>query len=324
MKQITPDRAAERRRAARSPTTQPSAPRGLLKRIGLVLETIKFSHTLFALPFAAVGAVWARQGLPSLAEGALLLLAMVAARTCAMAANRVIDARFDAANPRTSGRAIPAGLLSRRSVAILAIVAGLIFVTAAAAFMPLLGNPWPALLALPLLAVLIGYSYTKRFTVLSHYVLGASLGLAPVGAWLALTGSLSLMPVMLGVAILFWTAGFDILYSLQDLDHDRRVGLYSIPALLGVERSLMLAHFNHLVTIALLLALFHLLGDGYIAGPRLGWLYMAGTVVFYGMIFYEHRLLKSDDLSRLNKAFFNANALGSVLFAAFAIADVLC
>ncbi len=296
---------------------------GRLARLALVLETIKFSHTLFALPFAAVGAVWARQGVPGLYESLLLLLAMVAARTCAMSFNRVIDARLDAANPRTSSRAIPAGLLSRRYVLALGIISGSIFLAAAAAFWPLLGNPWPAMLALPVLGLLIGYSYTKRFTMLSHYVLGASLGLAPVGAWVALTGGIGWMPVMLGTAVIFWTAGFDILYSLQDMDHDRRSGLRSIPARLGPERSLLMAEFNHLLSMGLLLALYHLRLDDYIDGPRLGWLYMGGAIVFYALIFYEHRLLKPDNLSRLNRAFFHANAMGSMLFAAFAVADVL-
>lgn len=302
------------------PANVQPAGQGFFARAALVLETIKFSHTLFALPFASVGAVWASGGLPTPAEIALLLIAMVAARTCAMAANRVIDADLDAANMRTRGRAIPAGLLSRGTVLAWAIVSGLIFVMAAVAFLPLLDNPWPALLALPTLALLTGYSYSKRFTIFSHYFLGASLGMAPVGAWLALRGNVGWTPLALGAAVMFWTAGFDILYSLQDLEHDRRVGLRSIPARYGLRRSLTIARVNHLVTIILLAALFHpAVGGG---GAGLGGLYLAGTVIFCGMMFYQHRLLRGGDLSRLDSAFFSANAAGSVIFAAFAIGDV--
>lgn len=306
---------------------QPAAPgQGFFARAALVLETIKFSHTVFALPFAAVGAIWARGGLPSPAEIALLLVAMVAARTCAMAANRVIDADLDAANMRTRGRAIPSGLLSGRTVAAWAIGSGLIFVIAAIAFLPLLNNPWPALLALPTLALLTGYSYSKRFTMFSHYWLGASLGMAPVGAWLALRGNVGWEPLVLGAAVMFWTAGFDILYSLQDLEHDRRVGLCSIPARHGVRRSLAIARINHLVSIVLLTALFHpaVGAGGGVDGAGLGGLYLAGTVIFCGMMLYQHWLLRDGDLSRLDRAFFSANAAGSILFAAFAIGDVFC
>ncbi|NIA21613.1 MAG: 4-hydroxybenzoate octaprenyltransferase [Anaerolineaceae bacterium] len=296
----------------------------MLARLGLVLETIKFSHTLFALPFAAVAAFWARGGWPRWTEAALLLVAMVAARTAAMAFNRVVDARLDALNPRTRRRAIPAGKLSVRSVAALALVAAVVFVTCALAFIPLLGNPWPGILCLPLLAVLCGYSYTKRFTVLSHYVLGLALGLSPLGVWIALTASVAWPPVLLGLAVMLWTAGFDILYSLQDLEHDRRVGLCSVPVHFGVGRAIWISRLNHAGTIVLLAALYLLSRSGLLAGEfRLSWAYLAGAAAMSALLVWEHRLVGPGDLSRLDRAFFTVNATGGLVFAACAVADVL-
>jgi 4-hydroxybenzoate polyprenyltransferase len=300
-------------------------------KVFLFLDTIKFAHTLFALPFAALAAFWARAGPPDWLEAALLLVAMVSARTAAMAFNRVADAELDRANPRTRDRAIPAGRLSRRSVAVLAAASAAVFLATAGAFYfyPVPGNFWPALLALPVLAVLVAYSYTKRFTLLTHFVLGLALGLSPVGVWIALTGRLALAPVLLGLAVMLWTAGFDILYSLQDLDHDRRSGLRSIPARLGPRRALLVARLLHLATVALVLAVYFLSSGGPPPGDRLGLTiilgrpYLTGALMLGLLLLFEHWLVRADDLRRLNHAFFTTNAAGSLLFALLGIADVM-
>ena len=312
-----PAETVEVGRSARAP----AGPRG---RLRLLLETVRFPHTLFALPFAALAAVWAARGVPPPLETALLLVAMVAARTAAMAFNRVVDARFDAANPRTRERAIPAGRLSQGSVAVLAAGGAAVFIAAAAAFYPLRANPWPAWLCGPFLAVLLGYSYTKRFTALSHYVLGLALGLSPVGVWIALTGRLDWPPLALAFAVMAWTAGFDILYSLQDVRHDRELGLHSIAARLGAGKALMVARLNHAAMVLTLLAMYGFAARG--APPadprRLGAWYLAGLALLAALLVYEHTLIRANDLRRLDAAFFTVNAVGSVVFAAFGILDV--
>ena len=293
-------------------------------RMGAILETVKLPHMLFALPFAVVGAFWAAGGLPGGAEIALVLVAMVSAHVAGMAFNRVVDARLDAANPRTRDRAIPSGRLSRRAVAGLSLAGAAGFVAAAAAFWPLSGTAWPVVLALPFLAVLCGYSYTKRFTSLSHYVLGLALGLAPVGAWIALAGGAAWQPVVLGGAVLFWAAGFDILYSLQDMNHDRSAGLRSIPSRLGAAGALRVARVNHALGVVLLAVPY--VADGgqdMSGGVTLGPWYAAGVVVFGGLMVYEHALIRAGDLRRLDRAFFAVNASGSILFAGLAVVDVL-
>jgi 4-hydroxybenzoate polyprenyltransferase len=297
----------------------------MLNRLRLILETIKFAHTLFALPFAVVAAVWARRGLPRWHEAALLLVAMVAARTAAMACNRVADARLDALNPRTRDRAIPAGKLSARTVAALAVAAAVVFLACAVAFLPLADNPWPAILCVPFLAVLCGYSYTKRFTVACHWILGAALGLAPVGVWIALQARLDLLPALLGSAVALWTAGFDILYSLQDLNHDRACGLHSAPARWGPRAAIAASRASHAAAIALLAAAFLATGatDHASAQIVLGPLYLVAVAALAAMLVYQHRLVRPDDLSRINHAFFTANAVGSVAFAALAVADIM-
>jgi len=304
--------------------TRAGARVGWLARIRLVLETIRFSHTLLALPFAAVAAFWARNGWPRWDEGLVLLVAMVAARTTAMAFNRVADAKLDALNPRTRDRAIPAGKLSVRSVGILAIGSAVVFVASALAFIPMLDNPWPAMLCVPVLAALCGYSYTKRFTMLSHWILGLALGLSPVGVWIALTASVAWPPVLLGLAVMLWTAGFDILYSLQDIQHDRNVGLCSVPARLGAGWAIWMSRLNHAGTIVLLAALYLLSLGGQLGGEfRLAWTYLAGAAAMSALLVWEHRLVGPGDLSRLDRAFFTVNATGSLVFAACAVADVL-
>ncbi|MBL7140375.1 MAG: UbiA family prenyltransferase [Planctomycetes bacterium] len=215
-------------------------------------RTIRLSHSLFALPFALGTALVAEPPIPAAGALALLVACMVAARTAAMGMNRVADAALDARNPRTRDRAIPAGRLSRRAALGLTLASGAAFVVLAWGFWLLRGNAWPGLLAVPFLAVLFGYSWTKRVTVLTHWVLGLALGLAPVGAWMALRGEAGGVAVLVGAAVLFWTAGFDILYAFQDAEVDRREGLHSVPARLGPRAARWVAIACHAVMVVLL------------------------------------------------------------------------
>jgi 4-hydroxybenzoate polyprenyltransferase len=289
-------------------------------RVRLLLELIRFSHALFALPFALTSAAlawktkwgggpvaWGEFGLDLLG----ILLCMVCARSAAMAFNRLADQPFDAANPRTAGRHLPAGLLSRSAVWLFTLLCAAGFVAATLVFVLASGNWWPFYLAVPALLVIGAYSYTKRFTFLSHFWLGASLLLAPVGAWVAIRGMQALAaPLILGLAVLFWVAGFDILYACQDVDFDRRAKLQSVPARLGVATSLRIAMLCHLVMVGLLVALW------WAAAPHLRLIYLAGVAAVALLLAYEHWLVRPDDLGRVNRAFFQVNAVVSVgLFA---------
>ena len=285
-------------------------PPGFFGTLRTFLETIKFSHTVFALPFAFTGAVLAAAGLPSLYQIFWILMAMVGARTAAMGLNRLIDADIDRANPRTRGRAIPAGLLGKKSVALCSGAAAILFLFAAYRL-----NFLCFILSPLALFFLVLYSYCKRFTALSHVVLGLCLAAAPVGAWIAVRGSLEPSPLILGLAVLFWVAGFDILYALQDLDFDRSTGLRSIPARLGVRGSLLTARLFHLVTVGMLLVLFVVAG--------LGWVYLAGVMVAALLLSYEHWLLKDGDLAKLNAAFFTMNGYISITVFFFTLGDLL-
>lgn len=281
----------------------------VLQKIIVFMEMIKFSHTIFALPFALSGALLAIRGLPSGRQLLFIMLAMVGARTAAMAMNRLIDAEIDAKNPRTAGRAIPAGLLSKGAV-LFAILLSVALLLWSAAML----NPLCLKLSPVALFFLVLYSYCKRFTALAHVVLGICLAAAPIGAWVALTGTIQLPAIVLGLLVLFWVAGFDILYALQDLDYDRSVGLHSIPVALGVSGSLWLARLFHLLTLALLLWLIVLLG----LGP---WFWL-GSGLMAAMLLYEHWLLRGGDLSKLDAAFFTMNGYISLTFLAAAAADV--
>ncbi len=234
---------------------------------------------------------------------------MVFARSAAMAFNRLADRRFDAANPRTAGRHLPAGRLSVQAVWLFTIVCSVCFVASTLLFLPF-HNPWPLYLSGPVLLFVCAYSLTKRFTALSHFWLGASLLLAPVAAWIAIRGldhpGELLVPLVLGGAVLFWVAGFDILYACQDVDFDRKAGLLSAPAALGVPASLRLAGLCHLVMLVLLGVLY------FVASPDLGWIYLAGLAAVAGLLLYEHSLVRPDDLSRVNQAFFQVNGIISV------------
>jgi 4-hydroxybenzoate polyprenyltransferase len=280
------------------------------KKTGVFLEMIKFSHTIFALPFALTGALLAAGGFPTFHQTIWIILAMVGARTAAMAMNRLIDAGIDARNPRTAVRAIPAGLISRGLT--------LFFIVAAAALMMLAAqmlNPLCLKLSPIALFFLLLYSYCKRFTALAHVVLGICLAAAPIGAWIAIRGAIEVPALVLGGVVLFWVAGFDILYALQDLEFDRSAGLHSIPVLLGVKGSLWAARLFHLIMIGLLFILFNLM--------HLGTIFLAGILVAVAMLLYEHWLLKDGNLAKLDAAFFNMNGYISIAIVLFTAADIL-
>lgn len=282
------------------------------RSVRTTLEMIKIEHTLFALPFAFLGAVLAARGLPTAWQLLWITLAMVGARSAAMTFNRIADRHIDAMNPRTRTRAIPAGLLSVRFAWAFTVIAATLFFVAA--FML---NRLTLLLSPVALASVLLYSYTKRFTSLSHLVLGWCLAIAPTGAWIAVRGSLdSPVPLLLSLVVLLWTAGFDVLYACQDFDFDRRAGLRSIPARVGVSSALWLARALHLGAFSALVGLY--------LTVQLGWLALAGLVATGALIVYQHSLVRADDLSRLNAAFFTTNAFVSViLFVTFGGAMLL-
>jgi 4-hydroxybenzoate polyprenyltransferase len=281
----------------------------VLQKITVFMEMIKFAHTIFALPFALSGALLAARGMPSGAQLIFIALAMVGARTAAMAMNRLIDADIDAKNPRTANRAIPAGLLSKAAV-LGAIILSVALLLWSAAML----NPLCLKLSPIALLFLVLYSYCKRFTSLAHIVLGICLAAAPIGAWVALRGTVELPAVVLGLIVLFWVSAFDMLYALQDLEYDRSAGLHSIPVALGVNGSLWLSRLFHIITVGLLVWLIVLLG----LGP---W-FWAGSAAMAAMLFYEHWLLRGGDLTKLDAAFFTMNGYISLTFLAATAADV--
>ena len=279
---------------------------GLRHNASVMLEMIKFQHTVFALPFALTGALLAAGGMPSFRALALIVAAAVFARTAAMSFNRWADAALDARNPRTADRAIPAGELRRPFVLGVALGSAALFVICAA-----LLNPLAFWLSPVALIVLLGYSYTKRFTSLAHFVLGAALGIAPVGAWIAVRGDVCATPVLLGLGVLVWTAGFDLIYACQDVEFDVREGLYSIPARLGIPRALLLSRVLHICAVATFV------GAGVVYGA--GGLYFIGVGVVALLLTAEHLIVNPRDLSRINVAFFTVNSwVGMVIFVATA------
>lgn len=282
-----------------------------------ILEMIKFSHTLFALPFALMGAALAVSKPGVVVTGVKpwvgILICMVGARSAAMAFNRIVDRRIDAKNPRTATRHIPSGVLSTRSVAVFTVVSCSIFLAGTALFLP--ENPWPLRLSSPVLLWLLGYSLAKRFTSLAHVWLGLALGMAPAAAWVAFRGELSLTPVLLGLAVTFWVSGFDILYACQDYDFDTKAGLHSIPARFGIRRSLKIAALLHLLMILMLV------GVG--LSMPLGWIYFGGVLAVASLLVYEHSLVKPEDLSKVNVAFFQMNILISIGLLCVTLADIL-
>ena len=271
---------------------------------------IKWEHSIFALPFALCGAMLAAGGFPSSRQLVWIIVAMIAARSAAMAFNRWADAAIDAVNPRTSTRALPAGHLSPAFVVTFVVVSSGVFILAASQL-----NRLSLLLSPVALAVLLLYSYTKRLTRWSHLVLGFALGIAPAAAWIAVRGALDPRILLLTAAVTFWVGGFDVLYACQDCDFDRQAGLHSVPRFFGISAALWIARAFHLIMVGLLVALVMAFGLGILA--------TAGIVVVILLLLYEHSLVKPNDLSKLNAAFFTMNGVISVLFFVFVAADVL-
>jgi 4-hydroxybenzoate polyprenyltransferase len=274
------------------------------------LEMIKWEHSVFALPFALTGAVLAAGGWPAWRVLGLIVVCMVAARSAAMAFNRLADAKLDAANPRTAMRALPAGTLSSGFVAGFVLISALVFIAAAAML-----NRLTLELAPLALAVVLLYSYMKRVTRWSHLVLGLALGIAPSAAWIAVKGTLDARIVVLTLAVLLWVGGFDVLYACQDFDHDRAAGLNSVPQAFGLQAAFWIARAMHLSMLVLLCWLLELFGLGKIA--------MAGVALVALLLLYEHSIISPKDLRRMNAAFFTLNGVISVVFFAFVAADVL-
>ncbi|HEV3036890.1 MAG TPA: UbiA-like polyprenyltransferase [Candidatus Angelobacter sp.] len=278
--------------------------------IKTTLQMIKWEHSIFALPFALCGAMLAARGLPTMAQLGWIALCMVSARSAAMAFNRLADAQIDAANPRTATRAIPAGSLSHKFVTLFVMVSCGVFVVAAAQLNRLALSLSPVALGVVLL-----YSLTKRFTRWSHLVLGFALGIAPAAAWIAVRGSLDSRILILTAAVTFWVGGFDVLYACQDIHFDRSYGLYSVPQVYGIQRALNFARALHLLMLFLLIGLIVAFGLGKLAA--------LGVVAVALLLLYEHSLVSSDDLSKLNAAFFTMNGVIAVVFFVFVAADLL-
>jgi len=287
-------------------------PKSFLDHIKSYSSLVTFSHTLFAMPFALIGYFLAatRDAYGFDAKTLLLVvICMVMARNAAMSFNRFIDRDIDGANPRTSGRDIPSGRIHARSALVFAIFNSLLFMLASWFI-----NPLCFYLSPVALAVVLGYSLMKRFSSASHIILGISLSLAPIGAYIAVSGHFSLLPLLFSVCVVFWVSGFDIIYSLQDEEYDRSTHLHSIPVLLGKKRALLLSSVFHTFCVIIVIA------AGYFW--HFGTLYWFGCAIFSLMLLTQHRLVKPDDLSRLNLAFFTTNGVASLLFATFVIADM--
>lgn len=291
-----------------------------LAKLGDILGMIRFSHTLFALPFAVLGAAMAaldpeattaRAG-PK--EWIGILLCMVAARSAAMAFNRLVDRTIDAKNPRTASRHLPSGRLSVRAVALFTLGSSALFIASTALFLP--ENPWPIVLSVPVLLWLLGYSYAKRFTSLAHYWLGLALAMAPVAAWIAIRGDIGWPPVLLGLAVLFWVGGFDIIYACQDAGFDRSSGLRSIPSRFGIAGALRLAAASHAVMVLALVGLG-------LSVPSFGLIYGVGVAIVAALLIYEHSLVRPDDLGKVNVAFFQVNIGVSIGLLVVGLADLI-
>ena len=307
-----------------------------MSKVKNYLSLIKFSHTIFAMPFAFIGFFlgyskiknqlgnfnlnkaigWdyhnreAKDGKELLLRFVLVILCMVFARSAAMAFNRYLDRQFDARNPRTAIREIPKGIISAGSALRFTLASCLLFLVSCYFI-----NPTCFYLAPLALFVILFYSYTKRFTPLCHLVLGIGLSLAPIGAYLAVTGSFALLPVLFSLAVIFWVSGFDIIYALQDEEFDKSQNLYSMPAWLGKAKALRVSEFLHMLSALAVIA------AGFAGG--FGAWYIAGTLLFVSMLFYQHSLVKPNDLTRVNLAFMTANGIASVVFAVFVITDLL-
>ncbi len=302
-------------------------PTGWFKRVAVFLDLIKFSHSIFALPFALIATFLAARAIGLMWPGwfrlGLIVVCMVLARTFAMTFNRLVDRHIDARNPRTENRPSVRGDISAGFMRMVLVMSGVLFVLATGLFDELLGNVYPVILAVPVLAFIAFYSFTKRFTWLCHFFIGASLMLAPLSAWVAIVpprgAALGWQVVFLGLGVLFWTAGFDILYALQDQAVDRRERLFSIPARAGTGTALWISRLCHLVTV-LALAAF---GAGIGGGMRLGVVYWIGWAAVVALLAIEQSLVKVDDISKINLAFMMINGLVGVVFGVLSIAAIL-
>ncbi len=284
----------------------------IVTRIQHYLSLVRFSHTIFAMPFALLGyftAINTESNYFTWRLLILILLCMIFARNAAMGFNRYADHKFDRLNPRTASREIPRGIISRRSALVFVIVNSILFITAAGFI-----NRLTMFLSPVALVIILGYSLTKRFTSMSHFILGLALSLAPVGAYISVTGRFDIVPVLYSLAVLCWVAGFDIIYSLQDSEFDLTNKLLSIPVSLGIKQSLILSAFSHLLAVVLIIL------SGLLSGA--GLLYWLGAAVFSVMLVYEHVIAKPDDMKSISKAFGTINSYAGVSFCAFAIADL--
>ena len=306
-----------------TPTTMDAAAPALTAsnlpaKLSLFAADIKVSHTVFAMPWAILSAVmaWDLARGPLAGKLALVVVCMVAARTVAMAANRLLDAEIDAKNPRTARRAVPSGRLSRSFVTGALVLCSILFIVATAGFWLFFANAWPLILSVPVLLFLAAYPLLKRYTRLCHYYLGAALALAPVCAWIAIAGSIAWPPVIMALAVLTWTAGFDIVYACQDYDCDVRDGINSVPSKMGIAKALWVSRATHVVCLALLAALG-------LVSHQLGTLYFAGVGCAGLLLVVEHAIVKPHDLSKVGLAFFTINGIVSVVMGTLGVADVL-
>lgn len=281
----------------------------ILQKLYSILRLIKFSHTIFSLPFAVMSAFIAANGSPSLSQILLIIGALIMARSCAMSFNRLVDARYDISNPRTDYRIGLQNLIGRPNIWIFTVSCAILFIVFAAGL-----NLLSLLLSPVALLIIFGYSYTKRFSNLSHFALGLALAFSPIGAWIGVKGEIALAPFILAFAVLLWTAGFDIIYSCQDLQHDIKAGLYSIPRKMGLKNSLRLSSILHFLMVTVLIIFMYF--------TNLGIIYLGGVCFVCVMLFYEHSLIKPHDLSKVNMAFFTVNGLVSILLMIVTLVDV--
>ncbi len=296
-------------------TTVPSTSIPLASRFSAFAADIKISHTLFAMPWAIFAAFLAAGGWPKVGQIALIVVCMVTARTVAMAANRLLDARLDALNPRTARRAIPSGKLSVGFMTAVLIACAATFIVATSGFLAY-GNALPLIFSLPVLIYLCGYPLMKRFTRFCHYYLGLALGLAPICAWLAIRGSLDLPPIVMAGVVLLWTAGFDIIYACQDYESDVATGVFSVPAKVGIASALWIARLTHLACVGLLVALSQ-------SSPLLGPIFWVAVGIAIVLLLIEHSLVKPNNLSKVGLAFFTVNGVISLVIGTLGIIDVL-
>lgn len=273
-------------------------------------ELIKFSHTVFSMPFVVMSAFLAEKGMPSLRQFIIIIIALVSARSCAMAFNRLVDIKYDIHNPRTTYRAALQQKIGRYNVWLFMTGCAIIFILSAYAL-----NRLSLFLSPIALLIILGYSYTKRFTNLSHLVLGLALALAPIGAWVGIKGEFAIPPFIIALAVMLWVTGFDIIYACQDIEYDKSTELYSLPKRLGIKKALRLSFVSHVFAILVLLSLIYF-ADLHSA-------YFIGVCLVAGLLFYEHSLVKPDDLSRVNTAFFTVNGIVSLIFMGISLVDIL-